>query len=115
MKRKHPLAIVSVVLMLLFGAAISVNAGTVEDVKEGSKQAAKEIRDGATEAGKATVEAGKEIRDGSKKVWKDVKDGAKQVGEDFKKAYEDTRDAIRKEVSGEGNEAEATKEDTPQK
>ncbi len=115
MKRTLPLAIVTAVVILFFGVTLSAHAGTIEDVKEGSKQAAKGIRDGASEAGKATVEVGKDIRDGSKKVWTEVKEGVKEVGNDIKKTYQDTRDAIRKEISGNGKKTEAPKKDTPQK
>ena len=92
------------------------NAGTVEEVKEGSKKTAQTIKEGAIDAGMATVETGKQIKEGSQKAWKDVKEGVKEVGKDFKKAYEDTRDAIRGEVSAEarGEKSEVAKDAQPE-
>jgi gas vesicle protein len=101
MKSKPSLVILSALLIWMGTSVVSLHAGTVEDIKEGSKQTAREVRDGA-------VEAGKEIKDGSQKAWKEVKEGVKEVGKEFKKGYQETRDAIRKEVSGEKPPAEKT-------
>lgn len=108
-------ATIFTLLLFIFSFAVCVHAGTVEEIKDGSKKAAQDIKDGAIEAGKATVETGKQIKEGSQKAWKDVKEGVKEVGRDFKKAYEDTRDAIHKEVSGEKSQTEEKKKDTSQK
>ena len=115
MKSVSTMATILSLLLFIFVPAVCVPAGTVEDIKEGSKKAARDIRDGAVEAGKATVETGREIKEGSKKAWKNVKEGAKEVGKDFKKAYEDTRDAIRDEISGEKSQTESSKKDSAQK
>lgn len=108
MKTKPSLAILSALLIWMGASVVSLHAGTVDDIKEGSKQTAREVRDGAVEAGKAAAETGKEIKDGSQKAWKEVKEGVKEVGKEFKKGYQETRDAIRKEVSGEKPPAETT-------
>jgi hypothetical protein len=106
MKSKPTLAILSALLLWMGTAAVSLHAGPVDDVKEGSKQTAREVKKGAIEAGKVAVDTGKEIKDGSQKAWKEVKEGVKEVGKEFKKGYEETRDAIRQEVSGKKPPAE---------
>ena len=93
MRSKSTLAILSALLLWMGTAAVSLHAGPVDDIKEGSKQTAQEVRQEATEAGK-------NIKAGSQKAWKEVKEGVKEVGKEFKKGYEETRDAIRQEVSG---------------
>lgn len=106
MKSKPTLTILSALLLWMGTAAVSLQAGPVDDVKEGSRQAAHEVRQEA-------VEAGKNIKQGSQKAWKEVKEGVKEVGKEFKKGYEETRDAIRQEVTGEKPPAKKT--DKPQK
>lgn len=102
---------VSVLVVLCCASTVSLNAGTAEDIKTGSKKAAQEIKEGAVETGKAAAETGKQIKDGSKKAWNKAKEGVKEVGQDFKKAYEETRDAIRKEFSRNDGPAEKTQDD----
>jgi gas vesicle protein len=112
MRSKLSLAAVPVLLIWMCAPAVSLHAGTVEDIKEGSRQTAREIKEGTVEAGKAAAETGKNIKDGTQKAWKEVKEGVKEVGKDFKKAYQETRDAIRKEVAGEGGQARETQKKT---
>jgi len=79
-------------------------AGTLEEVKEGSKAAVEEVKEGAIETGKAAVEAGKE-----------VKEGFKEVGQGIKKAYQDTKEAVKKEISGQDQPAKAAEKSPPEK
>lgn len=76
-------------------------AGTVQEVKEGSKAVAKEIKEGAVETGKAFTNVGKEVKEGSKKTWKEIKKGVKETGQEFEKAYQRGKEAVKKELSGE--------------
>ncbi|MEJ2156478.1 MAG: hypothetical protein P8X96_14155 [Desulfobacteraceae bacterium] len=108
MKSKPCRVATSLLLAFIFALAVPLHAGTVEDIKEGSKQAAKEIKEGAIETGRAAADIGKDIKEGSKKAWEKTKEGAKEVGKDFKKAYKETRDAVRKEFSGNDAPAEKT-------
>ena len=79
-------------------------AGGVEKIKEGTREAASEVKKEAVRAGKAAAETGKEIKEGAVRtgtaIKEGVKDGAKEVGQGFKKAYQETRDAVSKEISG---------------
>ena len=108
MKSKQTLAILTALLLWMGTSAVALHAGPVDDIKEGSKQTAQEVRQGA-------VEAGKNIKAGSQKAWKEVKEGVKEVGKEFKKGYEETRDAIRQEVSGEKAPAEKPVEEPASK
>jgi hypothetical protein len=97
---------VCIATALFFGILVGVMvdpgwAGTVQEVKEGSKAVAKEIKEGAVETGKAFTNAGKEVKEGSKKTWKEIKKGAKETGKEFKKAYQKGKEAVKKELSGE--------------
>lgn len=112
MTSKPCLTAVAVLLMWICTPAVFLHAGAVEDIKEGSRQTAREIREGTIEAGKAAAETGKNIKDGTQKAWKEVKEGVKEVGKDFKKAYQETRDAIRNEVAGEGSQTRETQKKT---
>lgn len=112
MTSKLSLAAVPLLLIWICAPAVSLYAGAVEDIKEGSKQTAREIKEGTIEAGKAAAETGKNIKDGTQKAFKEVKEGVKEVGKDFKKAYQETRDAIRKEVAGEGSQTQETQKNT---
>lgn len=75
-------------------------AGTVEEIKNGTREAVSEVGKGAVRAGKAAAKTGKEIKKGAVKTGTAVKEGVKEVGRGFKKAYQDTRDAVTKEFSG---------------
>lgn len=88
MKTRVSIAIVLFFTILTGAMADTSWAGTVQDVKEGSKAAAKEIKEGAVETGKAFVETGKKIKEGSKETWKGIKKGVTEAGEDFKKAFD---------------------------
>lgn len=110
MKSKPCLAAAFSLLLAIFCAsAVPLHAGTVEDIKAGSRKAAREIKEGAIETGKAAADVGKQIKKGSKKAWKKVKKGAKNAGKDFKKAIQETRDAIHKKSAGEEHK---TRKDT---
>ena len=108
MKSISTTATIFSLLLFIVATTVCVHAGTVEEIKEESKKAARDIRQGA-------VETGKEIKEGTQRAWKEVKEGVKEAGKDFKKAYEDTRDAVRKEISGGRSQTEASEKDTDQK
>ncbi len=99
--RNIALAAALLFLMPVLGVPGYCAADTVEKVKQSSKAAAKEIKEGAVQTGKAAAKAGKEIREGSKKTWTEIKEGVKAAGGEFKKAYHETKTAIQKEFSKE--------------
>lgn len=86
-------------VIAVFGIGDVGQAGTVQDVKEGSTAAAKEIKEGAVETGEAFVDAGKKVKEGSKKTWREIKKGVKAAGGDFKKAFKKENQGVQKETS----------------
>ena len=99
--------IVAGVAALILCAAIPplAAAGTVEKIKEGTREAVSEVGKEAARAGKAAAETGKEIKEGAVKTGTTIKEGVKEVGQDIKKAYQETRDAVTKEFSEDTRES----------
>ena len=91
-------------LTLCASVPLPAVAGGVEKIKEGTREAASEIKNEAVRAGKAAAETGKEIKEDAVRtgtaIKEGVKEGVKEVGQGFKKAYQETRDAVTKEISG---------------
>jgi len=104
-------------LVAAFGCGLErAIAGTVEQIKEGSKEAVSEIKDGVVKTGKAIAETGKDVKEGSQKGWSgfkedavkagtEVKESAKEVGKDIKKAFHETKETVKKEFTGEAMES----------
>lgn len=116
MKRWITIAIGCVLMGAIGGWSAPAAAGTADQIREGSKEAAHEIKEDAVQTGKAMVETGKEIKEGSQKGWSDfkqdavkagksVKESVKEAGKDFKKAFKETKEAVKKEFTGDADEA----------
>lgn len=74
-------------ILLFFCASIGFvsygGAGTVQEVKKGTKEIWSDVKQAAKDTGKA------------------VKDGAVKVGKGAKKGYQNTKEAVKKTVKGE--------------
>jgi hypothetical protein len=85
-------------LTLWASAPLPAVAGGVEKIKEGTREAASEIKNEAVRAGKAAAETGREIKEDAVRtgtaIKEGVKEGVKEVGQGFKKAYQETREAV---------------------
>lgn len=93
------------IALILYTAAPSrAAAGSVEEIKKGTRDAVSEIGKVAVRAGKAAAKTGKEIKKGAAKTGTSIKQSAKEVGRGFKKAYRETRDAVTREFSGDTRE-----------
>lgn len=79
-------------------------AGSMEKIKEGTREAVSEVKKEAIRAGKAAAETGKEIKEGSVKAGATIKEGVKEAGRDIKKAFKETKTAVTKEFSGEARD-----------
>ncbi len=110
MKRWIIIATGCLILAALGGWLEALSAGTSDQIKEKSKKAAAEIKEGAVQTGKAVAETGKKVKEGSQKGWSEfkkdaakagsaVKDSVKGVGREFKKAFHETKEAVKKEFS----------------
>ncbi len=75
-------------------------AGSVEKIKDGTKEAVSEVKKEAVRAGKAAAETGREIKEGAVETGAAIKVGVREIGRDIKKAYRNTRDAVAREFSG---------------
>jgi len=111
MKRTLCFAVLLLALVSLAGFVATTIAGTAEEIEDGSKKVASEIKKDAVETGKAIAETGRQVKEGTQKGWSDfkkdaatsgeaVKDSVKSVGKDIKKAFHETKEAVAKEFSG---------------
>jgi hypothetical protein len=87
-------------LMVWTAAPSAAMGGSVEEIKDGARQAVSKVRKEAVRAGRSAAGTGREIKEGAVKAGAEAKEGAKQVGRDIKKAFQDTKNAVAKEFSG---------------
>jgi hypothetical protein len=99
---KHWKIIMAGLMALILWASVPPRAvaGSVEKIKEGTREAVSEVKKEAVRAGKAAAETGSEIKEGAVEAGTAIKVSVKEVGRDIKKAYRHTRDAVTREFSG---------------
>jgi hypothetical protein len=94
-----------IALTLCIAVPALTMAGSVEKIKDDTKEAVSDAKKEAIQTGRAAVETGKGIKKEAVKTGIAIKEGVKEVGREFKKAYQETRDAVKKEVSGDTRES----------